>query len=74
MVKEGDIISAFSIPTNNGDFELKTINKNKSVIFFDRFYWDERYNTILFSFVINCGELFLFISFSRRFRDSGPRN
>ena len=34
MVKEGDIIPAFSIPTDNGDFELKTINKNKSVIFF----------------------------------------
>ena len=34
MVKEGDIIPAFSIPTDNGNFELKTINKNKSVIFF----------------------------------------
>tara|TARA_Y100000588_G_C14193710_1_gene899211 strand:- start:552 stop:1025 length:474 start_codon:yes stop_codon:yes gene_type:complete len=34
MVKEGDIIPTFSIPTDNGDFELKTINKNKSVIFF----------------------------------------
>jgi peroxiredoxin Q/BCP len=34
MVKEGDIIPVFSIPTNNGDFELKTINNNKSVIFF----------------------------------------
>ena len=34
MVKEGDIIPAFSIPTDNGNFELKAINKNKSVIFF----------------------------------------
>ena len=34
MVKEGDIIPTFSIPTDNGDFELKIINKNKSVIFF----------------------------------------
>ncbi len=34
MVKEGDIIAAFSIPTDNGNFELKTINKNKFVIFF----------------------------------------
>ena len=34
MVKEGDIITAFSIPTDNGDFELKTNNKNKSVVFF----------------------------------------
>ena len=34
MVKEGDIIPAFSIPTDNGDFDLKTKNKNKFVIFF----------------------------------------
>ena len=34
MVKEGDIIPAFSIQTDKGIFDLKAINKNKSVIFF----------------------------------------